>query len=169
MALNTVTSHIKHLTHNQLLQHASKVYGRNESSHHEMLVVLVDDGGGGAPRANENNPPNIRGQLDGPLGRDGIRGIEDGGIRQRPKQGEVFQRHLRRAVLADRDADVRADAFDVREGDRRHAQLVRRAREERRECAAGGKSRSQRYKVTGRRGERGARKNPVGTMQWQLA
>ena len=47
--------------------------------------------------------------------------------------GEVFQRHLRRAVLADADADVRADEFEVRHRNARHADLVESAGEERRE------------------------------------
>ena len=43
------------------------------------------------------------------------------------------RRHLRRAVFADADADVRADEVQVRHRNARHANLVRRAGEERRE------------------------------------
>src|SRR3712207_8105258 len=45
----------------------------------------------------------------------------------------LFRSHLRRAVLADRDARVRTGQAQVRAADRRHADEVVRPREERRE------------------------------------
>ena len=59
--------------------------------------------------------------------------VEDGRAVDRAERREVLERHLRRAVLADRDAGVRAAEEDVRARDRRHADEVVGAREERRE------------------------------------
>ena len=42
--------------------------------------------------------------------------------------GQIFQSHLRRAVLADAHADVRAGEFEVRLRNARDANLVERAR-----------------------------------------
>ena len=49
----------------------------------------------------------------------------------RAERGEILERHLRRPVLADRDAGVRADQVDVRAADRGHADEVVGPREER--------------------------------------
>ena len=49
----------------------------------------------------------------------------------RPDRGDVLERHLRRAVLADRDARVRAGERERRAADRGHADEVVGAREER--------------------------------------
>ena len=51
----------------------------------------------------------------------------------RPQRRDVLEAHLRRPVLADRDAAVRADQADVGTADRRHPDEVVRARQERRE------------------------------------
>jgi hypothetical protein len=51
----------------------------------------------------------------------------------RAERGEVLERHLRRAVLADRHAGVRAREADVRLRDRRHADEVVGRGEERSE------------------------------------
>ena len=57
--------------------------------------------------------------------------VEDGAAVHRAHHREVLERHLRGAVLADRDAGVRADELDVRPADGGHADEVVGAREER--------------------------------------
>ena len=63
----------------------------------------------------------------------GVGRVQHAAAVDRAERREVLQRHLRRAVLADRHAGVRARQAQVRPRDRRHADEVVGAREERRE------------------------------------
>ena len=54
----------------------------------------------------------------------GVGRVEDGAAVDGAQPGEVLERHLRGAVLADRDAGVGADQADVGAADRRHADEV---------------------------------------------
>ena len=60
----------------------------------------------------------------------GVARIEDDAAEDGAQRGDVFERHLRGAVGADRDADVGAAELQVGVGDRRHADEVIGAAEE---------------------------------------
>ncbi len=64
----------------------------------------------------------------------GVRRIQHGTALHRAENRDVFQRHLRRTVLADADADVRTDQLQIGRGNAGDADLVRGAGEECREC-----------------------------------
>ena len=64
---------------------------------------------------------------------DGFRRIQHRAADNRAHHGQIFQRHLRRAVFADADADVRADEFHIRGRNSRDANLVCGARKKCRE------------------------------------
>ena len=60
---------------------------------------------------------------------DGVARIQNRAADDRAHHRQIFQRHLRRAVLADAHADVRADELDVRLRNSGDADLVVSARE----------------------------------------
>ena len=79
-----------------------------------------------------NEMPGLVGHGGDELGRlVGVGGVQHRRAVHGTERGDVLERHLRRAVLADRDAGVRAGQADVRPRDRRHADEVVGAREER--------------------------------------
>ena len=62
------------------------------------------------------------------LGGNGITRIEHRRTVNRAKHRQVLESHLRRPILADRNAAVRSAEIDIAAADRRHAHLVVRAR-----------------------------------------
>ena len=97
----------------------------------EALALVVDDRGL-LPRGPEIRDPfairHLRHELRGliPIG-----GVEHRAAVDRAHHREVLEAHLRGTVLADRNAGVRTDQANLRARDRRHADEVVRAREER--------------------------------------
>ena len=61
---------------------------------------------------------------DQPLGADRVARIEHRDVRLRAHHRQIFERHLRRSVLANRHAGVRPGHLDVQVADRRHADEV---------------------------------------------
>ena len=90
-----------------------------------------------------------------------------GGARSLPwiarKRGDVLERHLRRAVLADRHAGVRAAERERRAADRRHADEVVGAREE------GGERRGERPPADGLEPDRGRDHLLLGDVHLEVA
>ena len=67
--------------------------------------------------------------LDQLLGTYGVAGIEYDAAGNRAHQGEIFETHLGGTILADADADVGADQFDISHGNAGDADLIEGARE----------------------------------------
>ncbi len=99
----------------------------------ELLVGAVDRVGPRPARAQVGDPVVIGHRLDQLDGLVGIGRIQDDRLAERAELGEILQRHLRRAVLADRDAGVRAVDAQLRLRDDPHPNEVVRPRQERRE------------------------------------
>ena len=97
----------------------------------EVLLRSVEDGGGLPRRAEVGDAAEVGHRGHEPDRGVAVRGIQDGRPVDRAEGGEVFERHLRGAVLADRHPGVRSAQAEIRPADRRHADLVVGAREER--------------------------------------
>ena len=110
-----------------------------QAADRKRLVVAVDDRGLRPARADVNRAGMIGGQRDEPLGADRVARVEHRDVRLRPAHREILERHLRRTVLADRHARVRAGHLDPDLADRRHADEVGRARQE---AGEGGRKRN---------------------------
>ena len=110
----------------------------------EDLVIGIDHRGGGPAHTEETDleeernarysisktatdPFSVGCQLSGSLCSHGIAGVEESAAGQRPEHGDVLQRHLAGAVLADGDAAVTADHVEVCLGDDAHPQVVEAA------------------------------------------
>ena len=89
----------------------------------EGLVVVVEDGRVGSGGADEADALRVGRQFGGTLAADGVAGVKDGRAGDGAEHAQILKRHLRRTVLADRDARVRAHAVDVGLRDGAHAQL----------------------------------------------
>ena len=98
------------------------------------LVVSVENGKVRSTGAYVDHAIVVRGELDGTFGRHGIRRVEANGVGQRAEEGEIFQSHLGRSILADGNASVGTDVFRACEADRAHADLIGCTDEERGEC-----------------------------------
>ena len=75
-------------------------------------------------------PRCCRHRLDQALGADRVGRIEHDRVRHGAHHRQILEPHLRRAVLADRHAAVRAGELEVGARDRRHADVVEGARQE---------------------------------------
>ena len=94
--------------------------------------------------------------LDQAIGADGVAGIEHRDVRLRAHHREILERHLRRAILANRDAGVTAGHLDVAVADRGHPDEVAGASQER------GKGRGERNGAARRKSHRGADHHLLG-------
>jgi hypothetical protein len=99
----------------------------------EFLVGVVDHRCRHAHGAQVDDALPVGDRLHELGGLVGVGGDEHGAAVDGAEHGDVLECHLRRAVLADRDAGVRADELDVGAADRRHAKEVVRSGPERRE------------------------------------
>ena len=92
-----------------------------------------------------------------------VAGVEHGRSVDRTQRRDVLERHLRRAVLADRHARVRAAERERRAADRRHAHEVVRAREE------GGERRRERSPAHGLESDGGGDQLLLGDVHLEVA
>ena len=99
-------------------------------AHLEGLVGAVERRIRAAGRAHEDDPRRVGHGSGQPGGLIRVAGIEHGRAVDRPHHRQVLERHLRRPVLPDLDAGVRADQSQVGLRDGRHPDEVVRAREE---------------------------------------
>ena len=106
---------------------------RLRAADRERLVGAVDHRGLRPGGADVGRSRPVRHERDEPLGADRVARVQHRAVGHRPHHREIFQRHLRRAVLADRHAGVRPGHLDADLADARHADEVGRARQETRE------------------------------------
>ena len=97
----------------------------------ELLVGRVEHRRRRAERAQVRDALRVRHRRDELRGLVRVARVEHGRSVDGAQRRDVLERHLRRAVLADRDARVRAAERERRAADRRHADEVVGAREER--------------------------------------
>ena len=77
----------------------------------------------------------FRHRVDQGFGRYGITGVQHDAVTDGAEHCDVLESHLRRPVLANRDAAVRTDKLDIGVAIRQHADLVKAAAKE---CGKGG-------------------------------
>ena len=99
----------------------------------ELLAVGVERRGRLSRGPDVGDPGKIGHACDEPDRRVPVGRVQHGGAVDRAERGQVLQRHLGGAVLADRHARVRTAQAEVGAADRRHADLVVRAGQERSE------------------------------------
>ena len=90
----------------------------------ELVVRRVDDRGLRTGRPDVDHAVATRRRLDQTRGADGVARVEDGAAGHRAHHRQVLERHLGRAVLADRHAGVRSGELDVQRPDAGHPHEV---------------------------------------------
>jgi len=85
-----------------------------EAADGERGVVGIEGGRLSARGADVDDPLALGGELDGGVRRHAVARIEHDRLRYRAEEREVLERHLRRAILSNRDAGVRAAELHVR-------------------------------------------------------
>ena len=100
----------------------------------ELLVRAVEHGRRRPQRADVGDAFHVSHRRDKLRRLVRVARVKDGRAVHRAEGGDVLESHLRRPVLADRDARVRAGHGERRPADRRHADEVVGAREERGEA-----------------------------------